>query len=277
LIADSRISDIGGKGLNQALIAGRCDMPVRLIAPVGHDDVGRRTRALVAAEPFEAILIEKEGATDQSIIAVAYNGENHIISSAFAASALTEDDVVTVAGDAGSTDRILMQGNLSQETTFALLAWAHDRGIETTINPSPIRWAYGQMWPLIDRLVLNSHELATLSGHADLDRGLDDLASRGVREIIVTRGGDGAVFASGQVRHGVAAAPANVVDTAGAGDTFCGVFMAALHKGHDHVTAMKIAARAAAITIGRNGTWSAFPSAKELSDLFAASDPEASV
>lgn len=276
LIADSRISDIGGKGLNQALIASRCGMPVHLIAPVGRDEAGERTRAIVEAEPFEATLIDKEGPTDQSIIAVANSGENHIISSAFAASALTDDDVVKTAKGAGTKDQILMQGNLSQKTTLALLGWARDRGIETTINPSPIQWAYGQMWPLIDRLILNSHELEALSGHVDLEEGIGKLTSKGVREIIVTRGADGAVFASGQVRHRVAAAPACVVDTAGAGDTFCGVFVAALYKGHDHAAAMKIAARAAAITIGRNGTWSAFPSVAELSGLFVATTSEAS-
>lgn len=267
LIADSRVSDIGGKGLNQALIAGRCGMRVRLIAPIGTDEAGRRARALVAAEPIAAALIEKEGPTDQSIIAVVPGGDNHIISSAFAASALTPADVAEAAGDAGPGDEVLMQGNLSLETTRAVLDWARARGVRTTVNPSPIRWGYDPLWPLIDRVILNRHELAELTGRADVDGGIDRLHSCGVGEVLVTRGADGALFSSGAGRHAVPAAPSRVIDTAGAGDTFCGVFIAARDRGAEVPAALGAAARAAAITIARSGTWSAFPSVEDLAGL----------
>jgi len=275
LIAESRLSDIGGKGLNQALIAGRCGMKVRLIAPIGRDEAGRRARKIVAAEPLDAAFVEKDGPTDQSIISVGRNGDNHIISTAFAASALTEDDVMSAAPDAGPGDHLLMQGNLSLETTGAVLQWARARGIGTTVNPSPIRWDYGRLWPLIDRVVLNRSELVALSGQDDLDGGVEALASRGAGEIIVTLGADGAVCSSGRHRHVVAAAPARVVDTAGAGDTFCGVFIAARDRGYDRPAALETAARAAAITIARSGTFSAFPSTQELAALFVPFEREA--
>jgi len=269
LIADSRVSDIGGKGLNQALIAGRCGMKVRLIAPIGRDEPGRRARTLVAAEPIEAALIEKEEPTDQSIIAVARNGDNHIISSAFAASALTQADVAAAARDAGPGDQVLMQGNLSLKTTHEVLEWARAAGARTTVNPSPIRWGYDLLWPLIDRVILNLHELEELSGRSDLDAGIDMLHACGVGEVLVTRGAQGALFSSGDLRHAVAAAPSRVIDTAGAGDTFCGVFVAARDRGADCPAAMGAAARAAAITIARSGTWSAFPSVEDLARLLA--------
>lgn len=272
LIADSRIVDIGGKGLNQALIAARSGMRVRLVTAIGRDDPGRRARDLIAAEPFDAVLIEKDTATDQSIIAVAQSGENHIISSAFSASALTAKEVIAAIDDAVSGDQLLMQGNLSHVTTLAVLQWARDRGVRTTVNPSPIRWDYDRIWPLVDRVILNRTELHTLSGCTDVDDGIATIAVRGVSITIVTLGAEGAVLVAGDARTIVAATSARVVDTAGAGDTFCGVFIAADDRLQDRAAAMQLGARAAAITIGRSGTWSAFPSTEEIAALFRSND-----
>lgn len=268
LIAVSRIVDIGGKGLNQALIAARSGMKVRLVTAIGHDDAGRRARDLIAAEPFDAVLIEKDTATDQSIIAVAQSGENHIISSAFSASALSATEVIAAIDDAVSGDQLLMQGNLSHATTLDVLQWARSRGLRTTVNPSPIRWDYDRIWPLVDRVILNRTELHALTGCTEVDDGIAALAVRGLSEIIVTLGADGAVLVAGDGRTVVTAAIAKVVDTAGAGDTFCGVFIAAEYLLQDSTAAMQLAARAAAITIGRSGTWSAFPSTGEITAIF---------
>lgn len=268
LIADNRIVDMGGKGLNQALIAARAGMTVRLVTAIGRDEAGRRARDLIAAEPLDAVLIEKDTPTDQSIIAVAQSGENHIISSAFSATALTAAEVVAVIDDAVAGDQLLMQGNLGHATTHDLLQWARHRGVRTTINPSPIRWDYGRIWPLVDCVILNRTELHTLTGCIDIDDGIAVLNAWGVVESIVTLGADGAVLATGQSRFTVPAAEATVVDTAGAGDTFCGVFIAAAHRFQDPAAAMRLAARAAAITIGRSGTWSAFPNMAEITDIF---------
>lgn len=272
LIAANRISDIGGKGFNQALIAARSGIAVRLIAPVGRDDAGRRARLLAAAKPFEAVLIDKDTPTDQSLIAVALSGENFIISSAFAARALTVAEVIAAVGDAAPGDQLLLQGNLSQDTTIGMLEWARGLGIRTTVNPSPVQWDYRPLWSLIDRLILNVPELATLSGEVDVENGISALASLGVDEIIVTKGAGGAVMDVGGTRWSVPAAPVSVVDTAGAGDTFCAALLAALQRGYAPPMAMQIAARAAAITIGRSGTWSSFPAIDELTAIFQLSE-----
>lgn len=268
LIADSRIVDMGGKGLNQALISARAGMAVRLVTAIGRDEAGRRARDLIAAEPLDAVFIEKDTPTDQSIIAVAESGENRIISSAFSASALTAAEVAAVIDDAVAGDQLLMQGNLGHVTTHDLLQWARDRGVRTTINPSPIRWDYKRVWPLVDCVIVNRTELHTLTGCSDIDDGIALFTAWGVTESIVTLGADGAVLATGQSRITVPAAAARVVDTAGAGDTFCGVFIAAAHRLQDPAAAMRLAARAAAITIGRSGTWSAFPDMAEITDIF---------
>lgn len=272
LIATERLSDIGGKGLNQAIIAARAGMRVRLVAPVGDDAAGRRARSLVRGEPLEALLIGKDGPTDQSIIAVAAGGENTIISSAFAAGALTVADVTGALGGMTAQDQLLMQGNLSQETTLGLLQLARAAGARTIVNPSPIRWDYDALLPWIDLLILNEPELAALSQCPDLATGITALATKGVGQIIVTRGARGSVLAEGNQHLHVPARPVTVVDTAGAGDTFCGTYIAALGRGKSSEAALHAATAAAAITIGRSGTWSAFPSQAQLSAILGDAD-----
>jgi ribokinase len=274
LIALDRLSDIGGKGLNQAVIAARCGMDVHLIASVGADEAGQRARELAAAEPMRATLIEKPGPTDQSIIVVAEGGENHIISSAFAASALTVEDVATAMGEPRPGDVLLVQGNLSQATTLGVCNLARAAGLRVVLNPSPIRWDYAPLWPLVDTTILNAPEACTLSGCNDIERVAQHIADLGVDEFIVTRGADGAVRWQAGNRMAVPARSVAVVDTAGAGDTFCGTYIAARHAGAPPSAALSRAAGAAALTIGRSGTWSAFPSTKELAAILRSTEQE---
>ena len=50
IIASERLADIGGKGLNQAVLLARAGCNVKLVAAVGADAAGERALALVRAE-----------------------------------------------------------------------------------------------------------------------------------------------------------------------------------------------------------------------------------
>lgn len=267
LIARDRIADVGGKGLNQAIVAARCGAEVHLLAPVGRDGAGARARALIATEPLRASLVETRAATDQSIVAVADGGKNVIISSAASADALTSADVEAALAGAGPTDGLLMQGNLSRGTTEAALRAGRRQGVATTVNPSPIRWDWCDLLGLVDTVILNRPELAALSGCAALEDGVSALLALGVPRVVVTLGADGIVAASPQRRWSMPSRPVAAVDTAGAGDTFCGVFLGAELRGIGMDGALRAAVEAAALTVTRHGTHSAFPSADEIETI----------
>lgn len=269
LIARDRLADIGGKGLNQALILARAGCDVRLVSAVGEDEAGRRARTLVDREIRGSALTVVDGATDQSIIYVAEDGENHIVSSAFAAGALGPADVRAALAGIGPDDALLVQGNLGAETTAEALAAARGAGAWTVANPSPIRWSWRALWPLTDLVVLNRGELAELSGVDDEGAGVAALRGAGAGTVLVTLGGGGARLHGADGVASVPAAPACVVDTAGAGDTFCSVFVAASLGGAGPAAALATAARAAALTVSRRGTLSAFPSRAELAACLA--------
>ncbi len=83
LIASGLRRELGGKGANQAVVARRFCDDVRLTAPLGQDGDGDWAAAALAAEGLGgASLLRVAAPTDLSVIYVAPDGENTIVSSA---------------------------------------------------------------------------------------------------------------------------------------------------------------------------------------------------
>jgi ribokinase len=96
------------------------------------------------------------------------------------------------------------------------------------------------------------------------------LAAHYGNEVLVTLGGQGALLAGAD--GGLLAAPAmpvGVVDTTGAGDTFAGVYAAAVTQGLPRRQAMEHASAAAALACTRRGAQAAQPSREETLSLLA--------
>lgn len=261
LIASARLADIGGKGLNQALLLARAGCAARLVAAVGDDQAGERARDLAARELPDAALVSVDAPTDQSIIHVAEGGENHIVSSAFAADALTAETALAAMGEVGPGDAVVVQGNLPAATTRAVLAAGREAGAWTIANPSPIRWDWSALLPLVDLAIVNRTELADLAG-ANAEAAA--LRALGAGAVLLTLGAEGACLTGEAGETRTSAAPVDAVDTAGAGDTFAAAFVAARLGGMEAGVALRGAAAAAALTVSRRGTFSAFPTREEM-------------
>jgi len=261
--------DLGGKGANQAIVLARCGVTTTLVAPIGDDARAEFIRRELVLEPVSARLITIAGrASDLSIVLTRPDGENAIITTADSAQNLSAENAVAALGRAREGDLVVLQGNLSEATTRGLLEAARGRGMRTALNPSPLQPYFAGLWHLVDIAVLNQGELAALTGAAGED-ATRQLRQRGVQEVIVTLGSSGAMLASSEQTLTVPAVPCPVVDTTGAGDTFMAVALASacLRRTRLDRTAIEHAARAAALTVGRVGTRSAFPTAQELSAI----------
>lgn len=82
--------------------------------------------------------------------------------------------------------------------------------------------------------------------------------------IIMTLGQQGVLFAERERRFRHPVFPVRAVDTTGAGDTFCGYFLAALCRGAGAATALREASAAAAIAVTRAGAVSSIPAYEEV-------------
>jgi sugar/nucleoside kinase (ribokinase family) len=125
---------------------------------------------------------------------------------------------------------------------------------------------------LVTLLTLNRREARLLSGAggtgAELLRAVRGSAAPGAL-VVVREGPDGCVATGGPLGDRVLAVPAptvRAVDSTGAGDAHTGVLLAALSCGTEIGDALRLANRAAAISVTRTGP-ATTPTAAELAAL----------
>ena len=254
----------GGKGLNQAVMAARAGAMVHFCAPLGIEPEAALVRHALATERMAAIRLPNVGApTDLSTLLVADDAENCIISAGNCSAALAPAAIEVFVSEVGAGDLLLMQGNLSQATTLHAAMLARARGASIVLNAAPLRWDYAPLLPLCDLVVANRGESATLTGYDDPELAASVL--RGTGSAIVTLGARGCVVATPEEVCHHPAVRSRAVDTTGAGDVFCGVLVAAIAAGRTE--AVRIAQRAAALSVARPGCFTAFPTAEELGGM----------
>jgi len=268
LLAGAKLVDAGGKGLNQAIVARRAGADVVFCAALGRDAQAAVALERLRCEGLSAgHLARLPVATDESLIFLARSGENTIVSTAAAAQNLAPEMVAAILDRLGPADLVLMQGNLTLETTSFCLRRARAAGACTLLNAAPIAFDYTRLWPEVDVAIVNQVESRVLTGNADPSAAARVLRQAGVGVVVTTLGHDGARMVD-QAGECVAPAPdIEALDTTGAGDVFCGVLAAALASRMERAAALRWAVSAASLSVGRRGTASSFPTREELARL----------
>src|SRR2546427_2292196 len=89
---------------------------------------------------------------------------------------------------------------------------------------------FGQLLQKVDVFLPSAVEVRQLVGHTNYERAARGLAAMGPEIIAIKLGAEGVIVYehSGTLQAHVAAYPVTVVDDTGAGDAFCGGFMAGL-------------------------------------------------
>lgn len=225
----------GGKGANQAIAAAAAGAHVRMVGAVGDDPEGRSYRDRFAAFGVDVDgLRAVPGPTGRALIVVADDGENTIVVSPGANAAVGRADLEAL--DPRPGDVVLLQLEVSLDVVAEAARRARSAGARVVLNVAPVARLPDEVLDLADPVVANESEAARLTAAP--------------RDLLVTRGAAGSRW--GDVT--VAAEPvAEVVDSTGAGDTYCGVLAASLAAGADRVTAMRAATAAAARAVGWPG------------------------
>lgn len=270
MIARESQSDFGGKGFNQAVSAARAGAAVVFATSVGDDDQGRDILAALREEGIDVSLASvRSGPTDDAAILVMPDGDNSIVCSIHSALHTGVDLGMRSVAQAGAGDWLVMQGNIDRETTEDTLIAAREKSVRTLVNPSPILFDYTELWPLIDIAIVNELELSDLSGLKGHDEGARRLLDLGCGCVVLTLGAAGARLYHSDRPDAIAVGtpPVTAIDTTGAGDVCCGVFIAALTQGMEAEYALALAVRSAALSVTRLGSLQALPTRKELAEL----------
>ena len=252
----------GGKGANQAVAAARAGAGARvsMIGAVGTDAHGERALAALMAEGIDVSRVRRlaNELTGIAIVAVGPRGENQIVVApgANAALDLDDDDRSLI----GSADCILTNHEIPVAATVDALRTAHIAGVTAILNPAPARALSSEVLALGPILTPNEHELVVAIGNEITGFALDELAARHRGPIIVTQGPAGALLVDGQRRERFEGRiPGGVVDTTGAGDTFCGVLAMWLAEGHTLDESIGAANGAGAMSVNAAGAREGMP------------------
>ena len=251
----------GGKGLNQAVMAARAGAEVLFCAPLGDDADGCYVAARLRAERIAVLHLPRPGpSTDTSLLLVAADGENCIVTSGACADALPVAEAEGFAATCCPGDVLLMQGNLSQAATLAAARMGRARGARVLLNTAPLRWPVQPVLAECWGVIANAVEAEGVTGQQG-QAAASALAARGPALAVVTLGAEGCVAVPGGWHP---ARAVEVVDSTGAGDAFCGVLAAALARGFAPDHAIAAAQCAAARTVGQPGAFEALPAGYEL-------------
>lgn len=243
----------GGKGGNQAVAAARAGARVRMVAAVGADEVGAAYRRRLEAWGIEAALTvvapDAAGAdaarggevrTGRAFITVDSAGQNAIVVDPGANGCLDESALDTLA-DLGPGDVLLCQLEIPLGIVAAAVRQAAARGARVVVNCAPFAVLPAEVVAAADPLVCNETEAAAFA-----DLGLLP------GSWLVTFGAAGCSWDGEQYVAPLVPA-AEVVDTTGAGDAFCGALAAALARGATRAEAVAAAQAAGAEAVRRRG------------------------
>ncbi|MFH0962500.1 MAG: carbohydrate kinase family protein [Planctomycetota bacterium] len=275
----------GGDALNEAVVARRLGMRVRLIGKVGSDPLGDFVLRTLEGERIDTrgIVRSRTVETSACIVLIHPDGERSFLFHPGANNAFGVADVdvellrgarcVSVASAAALPA-------LEGEDLAGLLRKARSFGAKTFLDftwdeRGNWRETFGPALRCVDFLVPSYDEAAKLAGASEPREIGKALCDQGATAVVVKCDARGAyVYApddAGVPPEGcmVAALRVPVIDATGAGDAFVGGLMSALAGGMDLLAAVRFANAVAAIVIQRVGANEGAPSRAEVEELLA--------
>ncbi len=261
----------GGKGANQAVAIARMGGDVSFITKTGNDLFGRQSVELYNAENIKTdhVYSDAEHPSGVALISVDASGENCILVAPGANSFLSPLDIEKSKSVIEAADLLLMQLEIPIETVEYAADIAAANGVKVVLNPAPARALSEAILRNVTIITPNKGEAEVLSGVSVTDwasarKAADLISDKGVETVVITLGSLGALIKQGNVYHEIPAEAVVAVDTTAAGDTFSGTLCVGLAEGKDIVDAVKMACRAASVTVTRMGAQAAIPYRNEL-------------
>lgn len=277
ILGKSFVLGPGGKGSNQSVAAAMAGGRTHFITRLGKDafaDIARATWATAGVHP--EVTEDAESYTGAAYIFIEEaTGNNAIIVAPGAAGRVSVADVEARADLIRGAAVFVTQLEQPIPAARRALEIARGAGVRTILNPAPAAPLDDAMLALCDFLTPNESEAETLTGRpvtslAEAGKAADALLARGVGAVVVTLGGNGALYRD-RTRsvHVPVISAGPVVETTGAGDAFNGGFAVALSEGRDVVEAVRFGCATAGISVTRPGTAPAMPARAEIEALLA--------
>lgn len=262
----------GGKGANQAYAAGKLGGNVAMIGAVGNDAPGKSLLENLKSVNVNVSGIKqlKDSTTGQAFITVDDNGENSIIIIAGANGKVSKELMDEYAEIIRESDIVIMQLEIPLDVVRYVKEMAVSKGKTVIVDPAPaISDIPDDFWEGIDYIKPNETELAILTGlhmetREEITNGARAMLEKGVRNVIVTLGGDGCLLVKKEKEEFFPSYKVKAVDTTAAGDSFTAAFALALSQGKTEQEAITLGQKVSSVAVTRKGAQTSIPTMEEL-------------
>lgn len=259
----------GGKGANQAVASARAGgTTTHFLTALGADAFAPAIEASLRTAGVVSHVVKcPSEPTGCAFICVSHSGENAITVAPGANSLLRAEHLPALAG----FSHLLLQLETPLPTVAAYARVARQQGVTVVLNAAPAQALPPELLDNVDILVVNEGELGVIAGYQG--SVADCLRRVVVPTVVVTLGERGSCARTPDAIVVQPAFAVKAIDTTAAGDTFCGVLVAALGQGTSLREAVRAASAAAAMACEQPGAQASIPHASDV-DQFLAHHPE---
>jgi sugar/nucleoside kinase (ribokinase family) len=283
---DSRIENLsfhpGGSAANCAVAAARLGAPVEMIGVLGDDDWSKILYEDLKRNHVGVRCVKTApGGPATTIAIIAPDGERTFYSyrkevpledgSPLPEGALAEGDCLHLSGYS-------FQDEHSRKTALALIEQAAACAASVSLDPSfqfarDYAGAHRDLLARLDFIFPNREEACQMTGKSEPEEAADVLIAWGVKTVVVKLDRQGCYVHSAADRAFLPALSAGqVIDANGAGDAFCGGFLAGRLRGFSLRQAARLGNAAAAQVIAHHGGHTGAPTLSEMLAILKQND-----
>ena len=256
----------GGKGSNAAVAAARLGAESWFLGKVGRDSFASDFLTMLEREGVrrEKVLYSEDLPTGVGIILFNSIGTNLIAIDPGANNQLSAADLEKHIDAIRDSSVIVSPLEIPLATAVAGARLAKEHGVKAILNPAPACDLRKTDLSCVFALTPNETEARVCLGLPSDDPTNDDelaaaLLGLGPENVMLTRGAQGAVWASRSGLRRIPALAVNAIDTVGAGDAFNAGLAVGLGEGRSVLQSIALGITAASLSTEKRETLASYP------------------
>ena len=259
VFGDSYQMGFGGKGANQAVMAGILGAEVYVITCLGSDVYRDMTIENFKNNDVITDYIQTvDGSSGVAPIWVDESGQNRIIVIPGANDLIDGSLAIEALEEIGKPDVLVGQFEIPMNVNEQVFSYAYKIGVKTVLNPAPANKPSDILLQNTSWFIPNEIEFEEIYGDVFNENNLLLFAKNVDTNVVVTLGEKGCAYIKNNSVKIIKADSVKAIDTTGAGDAFVGAFSFALASKLDIEECLKLALKKATDSVTKKGTQSSY-------------------
>lgn len=259
VFGDSYQMGFGGKGANQAVMAGLLGAEVYMICCLGSDVYKDMTIDNFKSNGVATDYIQiVEGSSGVAPIWVDKTGQNRIIVIPGSNNLISDSKAIDSLKTIGNIDVLVGQFEIPMEVNEAVFSYAFKNGVTTVLNPAPAGKPSDTLLENTSWFIPNEIEFEEIYGKTFNEQNLLSFARELQTNVVVTLGEKGCAYVEDNSVTMFETESVKTLDTTGAGDAFVGAFSYALANNLNISESINLALEKATDSVTKKGTQSSY-------------------